>query len=151
MPLANLQIISTILICLAVSVTVFAGIFITLLSPGFWGPFGLPNKPLSHSLLLGAIMGTGHGLITGLLFYWQKPDSFAQSIWTSFISTEVFLILAFVVTFVYQLTTVSLTISNIGGLIAVVTVYYIIFTVLLLIPSAVIGITNKFTLKFLIY
>lgn len=158
MPIA-LQLFLTIVICVAISIIVFSAIFIALFSPGFWGPFGPPSSSLSWSLWRGATFGVIHGLITGLLFCWRRPESVGGSIWTTIIGTEVFLILAVVAFYLYlsphpvnhNLLSNSYRFEDIHRSIFFIVGYHIIFSIVLLIPSVFIGIMNSYVFKILIF
>lgn len=150
-------------LCLAIFISSFIWIIlcVSILSSGVLGelgPLGTIIFPISQSLKYGTIIGASHGLILGLIILLRKPDSYVGYVFSSIIAAEIFLLVAFVV-FIginYLNNPVGSKNSRTDSLLTVVFLstftvifYYILFSIVFLIPNVLTGFINRFLVKFL--
>ena len=149
---------SQILVSVMISVAVWMIFSVSLLSVAgmFTGGGGFidltPHLPLSQSALYGLAVGVVHGLLTGLIVYFHKPDSVIGTGISSILVTEILIAIGFIVGLIANYfnrpvqvgkPTIALTYENAYALIVTVVFWYIVLSIIFLIPSIVIGLANK--------
>lgn len=154
------QFFSQILISVLISVAVWVITAVALLSlPAILtgGGFLIPNAPFSQSAGYGLAAGVFHGLLTGLIISFYKPDSIIGSTLSSFLATEISIALGFIAGFaVHYLNQPTSpgnpatppSFSDYAAFFINILLWFIIFSILFLVPSIIIGLLNKPFLPF---
>ena len=121
------------------------------------GGMFIPNMSFSESAKYGLIAGLVHGIFMALVIYWRGTDSIIGTSLSSIFVTEVLIAIGFIVGFWIQYLNqpasmgtppTSPTYLDYGGFIFTIVFWFIIFSILFLIPSIVIGIANRMSSVF---
>ncbi|HLA94742.1 MAG TPA: hypothetical protein VK612_03400 [Pyrinomonadaceae bacterium] len=119
------------------------------------GGFLIPDMPFSESAKWGLGVGLVHGFLMALIIYWYKKDSIVGITMSSIFVTEVLIAAMLVVFFVTEIANQPASLEkptpSAQNYIYMVAVYilvrivpwYVILSLLFLIPSFVIGIATK--------
>ncbi len=116
------------------------------------GGFLIPNSPFFESATWGLVAGIAHGLLAAIMIFWYKPSSWIGTSVSSILATEILIAVGFIVGFVINYLDrpvqpngprIALTYENFYVLIVTFVFWFVILSVVLLIPSIVIGLADK--------
>lgn len=150
-----LQIIFSIVISVGVwGITSISILTLVAYIPGNGGGFIslTPNLPFSQSAKYGLMVGAIHGLLTALIIYWHSPQTAIGTIISTFIVTEFMIAVGFVIGFTVNYLNqpvglakppTSPTSLEYGLFILMIAFWFVMFSVLFLVPSIIIGVFDK--------
>lgn len=141
----------------AISISIIFGIIgsVWLLSSGISAaPFGSINNPLSMSIPVGLGVGLVHGIILVIVLWWLRPESLIRCGIAGIVTTELLIALGFCVAVTISLfqsgrllpflnPVASMTSKDVYYLFVTIGFWFLLLSLLLLIPSILIGLLNR--------
>lgn len=142
--------------CIVISFLVWFILGVILLSPqfGILGTdlFGPANTPISTIFITALGIGLTQGFLMSLLNFWYKPNTMTLHCFYSFIATEIILLLSAIVglAIVYLkepvasgISTAPYTSQDVFRMIFIVVFWYLVLSLVFLLPSLIIGFATK--------
>lgn len=142
--------------CIIISFLVWFIFGIILLSPqfGLLGTdlFGPVNTPVSTIIIAASVTGLVQGSLMSILIIWQKSNTTLGYCFDSFIATEILLLLSMIIGFVVTymrkpifsgIPTTDYTYQDVFRMIFIVVFWYLVLSLIFLIPSTIIGFATR--------
>lgn len=132
--------------------TVTAMALMSLPSKLTGGGFLIPNMSFSESAKWGLIIGFVHGLLMAFTIYWNRTESVVGTSLSSVVLTEILIVVGFIAGLISYFTNrpihggqprIIATYEDLYILVANVILWFLVISVLLLVPSIVVGIGNR--------